>query len=67
MGYREEAADRATNQYASLMHGLQGASKWTVHLVIILGSMCGSVLQVHTETFNKNMELLGVMRASGMK
>ena len=26
MGYREEATDRATNQYASLMHGLQGVS-----------------------------------------
>ena len=59
-GYREEATDRATNQYASLMHGLQGASKWTVHLVIIVGGMCGSV---HTETFNKNMELLGVIES----
>ena len=29
MGYRQEATDRATNQYASLMHGRQGASKWT--------------------------------------
>jgi len=60
MGYREEAADRATNQYASLMHGLKGASKWTVHLVILVGGMCGSV---HTETFNKNMELLGVIES----
>ena len=60
MGYREEATDKATNQYASLMHGLQGASKWTVHLVIIVGGMCGSV---HTETFNKNMELLGVIES----
>ena len=40
------------------MHGLQGASKWTEHLVIIVGGMCESV---HTETFNKNMELLGVI------
>ena len=60
MGYREEATDRAPNQYASLMHGLQGASKWTVHLVIIVGGMCGSV---HIETFNKNMELLGVIES----
>ena len=60
MGYREEATDKATNQYASLMHGLQGASKWTVHLVIIVEGMCGSV---HTETFNKNMELLGVIES----
>ena len=42
------------------MHGLQGASKWTVHLVIIIGGMCGSV---HTETFNKNMDLLGVIES----
>ena len=58
MGYREEATDKATNQYASLMHGLQGASKWTVHRVILVGDVCGSV---RTETFNKNLELLGVI------
>ena len=54
MWYREETTDRATNQYASLMHGLQGASKWTVHLVIIVGGMCGSVhTQRHsTRTWN---------------
>ena len=60
MGYREEATDRATNQYASLMHGLQGASKWTVHLVLIVGGMCGSV---HAKIFKKNMELLGVIES----
>ena len=58
MGYMEESTDRATNQHASLMHGLKRASKWTKHLVIIVGGMCGSV---HAETFNKNMELLGVI------
>ena len=61
MGHREEATDRATNQNASLMHGLRGAreaSKCTVHLVIIVGGICGSL---HTETFNENMELLGVI------
>ena len=57
MGYKEEATDRVTN-YASLMHGLQGASKWTVHLVIIFGGM-----SVHTETFNRNMKLLGVIES----
>ena len=31
MGQREEATDRATNQYLSLMQELKGASKWTVH------------------------------------
>ena len=42
------------------MHGLKEAGKWTVHLVIIVGGMCGSV---HAETFNKNMELLGVIES----
>ena len=58
MGYREEATDTATNQCASSMHGLRGASKLTVPLVIIVWGMCGSV---HTETFNENMKLLGVI------
>ena len=60
MGYGEEATDRARNQYASLMHGLKGASKWTVHLVIIVGGMCG---WVHTKTFNESMKLLGVIES----
>ena len=41
-------------------HGLRGAIKWTTHLVIIVGCVCGSV---HTETFNENMELLGVIES----
>jgi len=57
MGYREEATDKATNQYASLM---KGASKWTVHLVIIVGGMCGSV---HTE---KTEAILGAECAEAM-
>jgi len=51
MGYREEATDRVTNQYASLIHGLKGANRWTVHLVIIIGDMCGSV---NTKTERKH-------------
>ena len=38
--------------------GLKGASKWTVHLVIIV--MCRSV---HTKTFDENMKLLGVIES----
>ena len=49
IGYREEATDRSTNQCASLMHGLKNASRWTIHLVNIVGGMCGSV---RTKTFN---------------
>ena len=36
------------------MHGLKGGSRWTVHLVIIVGGMCASV---HTQAFNKKMHL----------
>ena len=61
MGYREEATDRARNQCTSLMHGLKGASKWRVHLVIIVWAMYGSV---HTKTFNENIKLLGVIESA---
>jgi len=65
--YRERTEERAREQYQSLLHGLHGATRqkrvgdgWKAQQVIFVGGVGGSL---HEETFNKNLEALGVVKS----
>jgi hypothetical protein len=68
----ERATAVAEEQYKSLLAGLQAVGQvkgWKVQQIVFVGGTCGSI---HVESFNRNMEGLGVpesadgsLRASG--
>ena len=53
----------AQEQYKSLLTGLQTVGQvkcWEVQQMVFVGGMCGSI---HGESFNGNMETLGVLES----
>jgi hypothetical protein len=59
----EKAIAVAQEQYTSLLTGLQAVGQvkgWKVQQLVFVGGTCGSV---HVESFNKNMQALGVLES----